>query len=128
MENIRIESLLKQKQTVLQKVSSELESKLNEKNVLIGDIRVLQLRQQKIQNDIKELTNKSNLIVSEHAILRYIERVCGVDLEKVRDEILTKELMMMVQELGDGIFPIRSSIKAIVKNNVVVTIKTDGTK
>ncbi len=46
-------------------------------------------------------------------------------LEKVKSDILTKELAIMVQELGDGTFPIGLSARAIVKNNVIVTIKTD---
>lgn len=60
--------------------------------------------------------------MSEHALLRYIERVYGIDMDELRALILSDTLVRCADTLGDGRFPVAPGIKGVVKNRVVVTI------
>lgn len=60
--------------------------------------------------------------ITDHAVLRYIERVMGMDVEGVRRTMLTAEQRAWVQRVQTGSFPIGDGHVAKVVNGVVVTI------
>lgn len=60
--------------------------------------------------------------VTDHAVLRYLERVHGVDVESVRRAILTPENKALIKRLKNGKFPLGHGLIAVVKDEVVVTI------
>ncbi len=62
------------------------------------------------------------LIVSEHAKLRFIERVIGIDLTEIETRILTEDVKRMHGELGNGKFP-NGECRVVVADNVVVTVE-----
>ncbi len=103
--------------------------KLQEKN-LRHDISVKRLNINSLNQRIEKIyrTNE-NAAVSDHAIVRYFERVMGVDLEEVTDKILPPEMEESVEILGSGHFPVNDGeFKIVVKNGVVVTVLTDSIK
>ena len=61
-------------------------------------------------------------IVTEHAMLRYIERVLGINLEEVKMQILNEKTLAMINSLGSGKFP-GDGYKVVVKNRSVITIE-----
>lgn len=46
-----------------------------------------------------EEPNTDEVRVSDHALVRYMERKLGIDLEALRQEILTPELKEMIETL-----------------------------
>jgi len=74
-----------------------------------------------LQNSIDGI-NEKGIIVSDHAIVRYIERVKKMDIEQLKKEILTDDVMLLISQLGgNGSYPAKEfSIK--IKDNVVVTV------
>lgn len=60
-------------------------------------------------------------IVSEHALLRYLERVKGVDLKALSDEILGDGTASAISFAKSGRIQ-KGDITLIIKNNVVVTV------
>lgn len=71
---------------------------------------------------ITQLQEKAKVpIVTEHAILRYLERAMGIDIDKIKQQILTKELLEMIDKFNTGVFTI-DGIKYKVQNRAVVTI------
>ena len=63
--------------------------------------------------------------VSEHALVRYLERVYGLDLDAVRREILPEAEADAVARLGDGQFPVENragTFYVIVRDSCVVTV------
>jgi len=64
----------------------------------------------------------SEPVVSEHALLRYLERKYNLDLEDIKREILTNDNVIMIKNMGNGKYPISDGLKAVVKNNTVITI------
>jgi predicted nuclease with TOPRIM domain len=73
---------------------------------------------------LEEAAKKKEPVVSEHAMLRYLERVRGVDMEEVKQQILTEQLCEWIQTVGSGIFP-GDQFKVRVRNGVVVTLWTE---
>lgn len=61
-------------------------------------------------------------VVSEHALLRYIERIYGIDLKEIEDQILTPCNIKAIKTLGNGKYPLQSGGKAVVKGGTVVSI------
>jgi hypothetical protein len=62
------------------------------------------------------------LLVSDHAMIRYMERVMGLDLEDLKAEISNIDMAAHAQ-LGDGNYPIKAiSARAVVKDGVIVTV------
>lgn len=75
----------------------------------------LRLIEQEINNFAKEP------VISEHALLRYIEREMGFDLEAIKNDILTSERKAMIKAMGNGKYPI-GKFRAVVKDMVIVSI------
>jgi hypothetical protein len=70
-----------------------------------------------------------SIIITEHAILRYLERVKGLDISEIKKEIVDNKLFRKIKALGSGYYPQISQENNIqfrvrVKENAVVTILT----
>ena len=66
--------------------------------------------------------------VSDHAIVRYLERVKGMDIKAIRKEILPKHMSKAVSQLGNGFYPVGDTHRVRVKGGVVVTVLTKDMK
>lgn len=62
--------------------------------------------------------------VSDHAIVRYFERVLGLDLTDIKNELSSERINCMYSKLGDGKYPVDqgTGVRAIVVNNTVVSV------
>lgn len=60
--------------------------------------------------------------ITDHAIVRYAERVLGLNVEEVKLAIAAKAAPMAFT-LGDGSYPVGHGCVAVVKNKTVVTVK-----
>lgn len=77
---------------------------------------------EKLKNEMAKLNNKESLKVSEHAIVRYFERVKGFDIEQVKKEILSEQVVKLVEQLGgNGQYP-NERFSVVMKNYTVTTI------
>ena len=79
--------------------------------------------------DLKEQINSfekdTTIRVSEHAILRYLERVKGINISEIEKEILSDEVLNLVNQLGGtGGYP-NKDFKVLMKNYTVTTITKD---
>lgn len=63
--------------------------------------------------------------ISDHAIVRYFERIGGLDIESVKQEILSDAECLLISSMGDGKYPIGDRFQVIVKNSTVVSIVKD---
>lgn len=109
-------------------VERRLAALREEQSALEGKIRTEQRELGSIDAQMAKLKQKNKVIVvSEHAILRYLERVKGVDIEATKREIMPPGAAKAAQAMGPGEYPAGThSIK--VKDNVVVTILTKEEK
>lgn len=94
---------------------------LNNRNELSQTIRQIQ----ETRSEIGTL-QQSQVVVSEHALLRYAERVLGINLDEIRQKILTDDLRHLIDKMagtGNGKFTHPDGYRLIVKNRVVATIE-----
>lgn len=120
MEEVRklkhLQSNLKIHEGKKQELVEEIKNKQRE--IASQDTIIREIKQQ-----ISKIDGTAGFKVSEHAILRYLERVEGVDIHEIEKKILTDELIDLTEKLGgSGIYPI-GEVQAVLKNNTVVTIK-----
>ena len=113
---------LKQLETLLNKTQNDYDV-LNTK--IANDQRVLASKKKAIENiksQIQAISANKEITISEHALLRYLERVSKVDTEAVKKDIITPELIKMVETLGgNGKYPV-GNITLVMRDYVVTTI------
>ena len=109
---------LKQLQTREAKLLAEVESlKLEEEETKKKRVEAAN----KLKTIKDKLKEQKEIVISEHAMLRYIERELNIDLNEIKERILTDRLINSIQTCGNGKYPIGNA-KAVVKNNIIVTI------
>jgi transcriptional regulator of aromatic amino acid metabolism len=111
----------------------QLQSQLN---IMIGDAEVLKIEvankqreyNQKLQaitklkETIVSFNNNSNVKVSEHAIIRYMERVKGLNISEIEKEILTDDVLSLIEKLGgSGKYPVKD-FQIVMKDYTVTTV------
>ncbi len=60
--------------------------------------------------------------VTDHALVRYLERVKGLDVDAIRDEILTDRNVAAMAFVGRGRVPIAPGAVAVVNDMTVITV------
>lgn len=76
----------------------------------------------KLKAEMEKLNNDGSLKVSEHAIVRYFERVKGFSIEEIEKEILSDEILKMVETLGGNGTYTNNGFSVLIKNHTVTTI------
>ena len=75
-----------------------------------------------LKKQINSVNKNGELKVSEHAIVRYLERVRGVDIAEIENEILNDSVVSYVSKLGgNGKFP-NGGYQVVIKDFTVTTI------
>lgn len=62
-------------------------------------------------------------MVTDHALVRYMERVLGVDVETIRGSILDDTQVNKIKALRDVKLPLGPGVTAVVIGGYVVTIQ-----
>jgi hypothetical protein len=105
------------------KIDVEIEEIKAEQRRQSTQINQLMAERQRL-NDMIESMIPKKLNVTDHALLRYIERVMGIDIEDIRNKIVNTQVETMVATLGDSNVPLGGGVYAVVRNQQVVTIGT----
>lgn len=77
----------------------------------------------RMKDVIQKAENTKTLKVSEHAIVRYFERVKGFNIEEIEKEILSENVVSLINKLdgNNGTYP-NGDYSVILKNNTVITV------
>lgn len=79
----------------------------------------------KLYSQITGMRKHTRIKVSDHAMVRFLERVYKMNIEKLQSEILSEQVLKYYEQLGDGTYPIgNTAIRVVIKDGVVVTILT----
>ena len=117
-------SNLKALQVKKTKLEKELEDLEKEKNEICKGINEKKKQLSNVNSDIKQL--KSNVVITEHILVRYLERIKGINMKEIQKEILDESLKKQIMTLGSGKF-YKNGFKLIVKNYSIVTVKKEET-
>lgn len=62
--------------------------------------------------------------VTEHALLRYLQRAKGIDLEAIEREILTPERVSMIKNIGQERCELKANgLRFVIQDSAVITVK-----
>ena len=122
MSNIKQTHQLKQLESRKAKLEVELQE---EKSVISAMQKACNEKRQKIKTlnaQIKAISEKEP-VLTEHAILRYLERKYSINLDEIRQEILTEDTKSLINTLQSAKIPIGDGLRAVVKNKTIITIE-----
>lgn len=122
--------MLEQERTI-KKLKSQLAKLQGDSEALLFEISTKQREQAAMNRSIRDLKleisklsqpKEKSARVTEHAILRYLERVKGLNLEEIESEILCEKVLSLVERLGgNGTYP-ADGFSVVMKDRVIVTI------
>jgi len=112
---------LKRLQTQRDELKGEITILNDQINKMIGSKNSLKSKLESICHKIEKMSDKE-IIVSEHAIIRYMERAMGLNMDEITKQILTPQNKAAIKNMGDGKYPIAEGLKAVVKNNTVLSV------
>lgn len=116
-------SQLKSIKTRLQKEEAAKKTLSQEINALNNKLNDSKKRIQKLKREEKNITLYSkDIMITEHAILRYLERVEGLDLQEIIHTIIPDETRKLIKEFGNGSYNVKGKYKLIIKDNALVSI------
>jgi hypothetical protein len=110
----------------LKAIDNDIESLALQKRSLVDDLNAKAKQKLRIKAELTKtvLEDDDAVIVSDHAIVRYLERIEGIDIEKLKKMIVGDgRIAQAVKTLSSGIFPSEDGVfMLIVKDKVVVTV------
>lgn len=120
--NTKLLTTVRKTHSIVSKEVDKLKANVEreQKNLEIKNSQLNHIEQElhRLENDI--------LVVSDHALLRYMERIMGIDLQMIKDAILTDSVKKMHLQLGDGRYPAavenNENCVVVIKSGVVVTL------
>lgn len=89
------------------------------------EIKRLTHEKKNMENTLKQLKRDSNeLYITDHAIVRYLARIEGVDIEAIKGKMLTDHFSRAYEALGtNGEYPTGDGYNLVIREQNVVTIK-----
>jgi len=115
---------LQVRKTQLESEIAELKKSVDaQKKDLDNKVRSLQ----EVEKEARLVLNVKP-VISEHAILRYVERVLGVDIKAIEDEILSPKIINAIETLHSGKIPFKNGMTLVVKDKTIVTINPKDEK
>jgi len=108
---------LEKENRILQQEIVEIEKVLNIQNCILTEKRK---RIRKNLEAIKKFSTK--LSISDHALVRFIERKTGINIEDLKKELLPQRVIDLIGESSDARIT-HNAITYVIKSHVIVTIE-----
>lgn len=75
------------------------------------------------QKEHIEKKDKEDLIITDHAAIRYLERIKGVDIkEEIRKQLDESKTKRFYDVMGSGAYAVAGTFKVIISDNCIKTI------
>lgn len=108
--------------TQKEKLKAEISSMKQQVSALSRTMSGHQKSIEEIDRQLEKLVTKE-IVVTEHALLRYLQRGFEVNLEELKDKILSPTMIAQIDALGNGKYPIDGGLRAVVKDRAIVTVE-----
>jgi len=118
-DGVKLKAQLQEQRNKLQVQQKLLNAEIHEKQ---QEATSLKSRISTLQKEIDKIkyNNTDEVIISDHAMLRYIERVLGIDIEELKRKIVPSD-KLSAKSIMNGSYSFETH-KIVVKNNTVVTV------
>ena len=110
---------LKKKKELFENEVSRLDEERRVASVALGKAKS---ELSNVVSKLKGLQCRVAPVVTDHALVRYIERVKGIDVEALRGEILTDGRRAAIKRYGSLKIPLPDGARVVVKEGVIVTV------
>lgn len=128
MSRVRIETELKGLQTSLTRINQELRDLESHQAELKQQISEKREKQQAIKDKVALLKKDNEQVgITEHAVLRYLERAKGIDIEEIKAEMVGDQVADVIDELKTCRVD-KPDCVLVVKNRTVITVENRKTK
>jgi hypothetical protein len=118
---------LKQLETRREKLKVELEARARARDEAVRAHSDVLCKLQAVEKSIDALQKASaKPVVTEHAMLRYLERVRGLDLQALQDEILNDSRLAAINTLQSCRLPLGDGNLLLVENRTVKSVIPDA--
>ena len=118
MKNETIKTLLRREKELI----SEIEDIKGKKKEIDKN---LEIKRKKLEGVKAKIANaQESVIISEHAVIRYIERVLGINLKEIEALILDKPTEKIINTTQNGKIN-KDGFRLIFKNKQIVTVEVD---
>lgn len=122
---INEQKILKALQEEVRDLKKKIEAKKEIASQHQRELQIMVNRRERLTERVKIL--KHNVPeVTDHAVIRYLERVRGLDIEGIRSEILSPEVIQQMEVLGTTGKFVNKNLQIVVKNNKVITVYGDS--
>jgi hypothetical protein len=106
-------------------LNMELRQVNSRREKIVAEINTLLAEQKKLKKAAKILKD-GGVSVSDHALLRWLERIHGIDIERLRTAVLTEN---QLKAFAAGASAVQSQgHRFIVKNKTLITIAPMGSR
>ncbi len=86
----------------------------------------------KLQSELRQTDNliarlTAEPVITEHAILRYLERVKGIDIKAIEREMLEGDMLIRINTFGIGEakvpHPTHKGVRLVIQDKTVITVE-----
>lgn len=118
MKNETIKTLLRREKELV----SEIEDIKGKKKEIDKN---LEIKRKKLEGVKAKIANaQESVIVSEHAVIRYIERVLGIDIKEIEKKIVDEETEKIIREMRPSRIN-KGEFSILIKDSTVTTVTID---
>ena len=118
MKNETIKTLLRREKVLI----SEIEDIKGKKKEIDKN---LEIKRKKLEGVKAKIANaQESVIVSEHAVIRYIERVLGIDIKEIEKKIVDEETEKIIREMRPSRIN-KGEFSILIKDSTVTTVTID---
>jgi hypothetical protein len=121
--NVKNTASVKQLNTTISKLGGEIEQEEFELQERIKLLEGKKNLKKKLGKKAKKIRIPLKPCLSDHSIVRYFERVKGVNMEDLKNEIISSKIREFMVTLGhSGTFPNELGYSVVMKDNTCVTV------
>lgn len=109
----------------LDELESEEREIADQVKLLDSRLTIIEQERQKYESKVEELTREHPIQVTDHAVLRYLQHIEGVNVDAARRRVLPdgNRVEEAIKKLGgSGTFPVETSHRLVVKKGIIVTV------
>ena len=118
MKNETIKTLLRREKELI----SEIEDIKGKKKEIDKN---LEIKRKKLEGVKAKIANaQESVIISEHAVIRYIERVLGIDIKEIEKKIVDEETEKIIREMRPSRIN-KGEFSILIKDSTVTTVTID---
>lgn len=104
-------------------INDNIEELKAEVNGICTNLELLNKKKASLINLINELKTTEDIHVTDHAIIRYLERIEGVNIQEIKDKIVDEAVRQQYNTLGYGTYLNKSGTsRTVVRHNTAITV------